>query len=97
MDAQVRTRIDAALAGCIEPQSLLSVLDLGLVSKVSYSERESKVRLELAIGTPRFECPACSAINGVALEGMRRRTREAVEAALPGWTVEIDPSGPRRA
>lgn len=88
MADEVRARIDAALASVIEPQTLVSVLDLGFVREVSYSVAERRVIVRLAVADKRFDCPACSLIDGLAVEGMSRRVREALGAALPDWTVE---------
>ncbi|MBN1242680.1 MAG: DUF59 domain-containing protein [Spirochaetales bacterium] len=88
MADEVRASIDAALASVIEPQTLVSVLDLGFVAGVSYSETGRRVILRLAVEDRRFACPACSLVDSLAVEDMARRVREAVGAALPGWTVE---------
>ncbi|MBP7096502.1 MAG: DUF59 domain-containing protein [Spirochaetia bacterium] len=88
MDDGVRAKIDAALASVMEPQTLVSVLDLGFVRGVSYSESERRVIVRLAVEDKRFDCPACSLVDSITVEGMARRVREAVGAALPGWTVE---------
>lgn len=90
MADEVRARIDAALAALIEPQTLVSVLDLGFVSGVSYSETARRVVVRLAVEDRHFKCPACSLVDSMTVEGMARRIREALGAALPGWTVETD-------
>lgn len=81
--------IDRVLAGVKEPQSLLSVSDLNLVERVHYSESEKKLICYLGIGSPRFQCPACSAINGVVKDGIVRQLDDAFSAALPGWSIEV--------
>lgn len=90
MDPQIKKRIDSALANVKEPQSDVPIVDLGLVEKVTYSEKEKTILLKLAIGTPRFECPACSAINGVVKEGVVRRAKEAFESEFPEMTIIIE-------
>jgi len=85
----IQATIDAVLVKVKEPQSLLSVADLNLVERVHYSESEKKLICYLGIGTPRFQCPACSAINGVVKEGIARQLNEEFTAALPGWEIEI--------
>lgn len=89
MDSQIQKRIDKALARVLEPQSNVPIVDLGLVEKVTYSEKEKTIILTLAIGTPRFECPACSAINGVVKEGVIRRAQEAFTEEFPDMTIIV--------
>lgn len=89
MDPQIQKRIDKALSQVLEPQSNVPIVDLGLVEKVTYSEKEKTIILTLAIGTPRFECPACSAINGVVKEGVIRKAQEAFTAEFPEMTVIV--------
>ena len=88
MADEVRSKIDSALASVIEPQTLVSVLDLGFVRQVSYSGTERRVIVRLVVADKRFDCPACSLVDGLSVEGIARRVREAIGAALPGWTVE---------
>ncbi len=90
MDPEMQKKIDETLARIKEPQSDLPIVDLGLVEKVTYSAKEKTLLVSLAIGTPRWQCPACSAINGVVKEGIVRRAREAFEAAFPELKIIIE-------
>jgi len=90
MDAEMKKRIDAALAQIKEPQSDVPIVDLGLVQKITYSEKEKALLLRLAIGYPPGECPACLAINEVVKNGIVRRAREAFEKAFPELRIEIE-------
>jgi metal-sulfur cluster biosynthetic enzyme len=90
MDPEMQKKIDETLARIKEPQSDLPIVDLGLVEKVTYSAKEKTLLLRLAIGAPRWQCPACSAINGVVKEGIVRRAREAFEAAFPELKIIIE-------
>lgn len=89
MKLDVQKRIDKVLAAVKEPQSLLSLVDLNLVEKVHYSETEKRLICTLAIGSPRFQCPACSAINGVVKQGLIRDLGAAFAEAFPGWGIEV--------
>lgn len=89
MNAELQTRIDKVLDTVKEPQSMLSLAELNLVEKVHYSETEKRLICTLAIGSPRFQCPACSAINGVVKQGLVRELEEAFSAAFPGWGIEV--------
>ncbi|HCX96169.1 conserved hypothetical protein [uncultured spirochete] len=90
MDPEMRKKIDETFAKVREPQSDAPIVDLGLVEKVTYSEKEKTLLVRLAIGTPRWQCPACSAINGVVKEGIVRRAKEAFEAAFPELKILVE-------
>lgn len=89
MNQDIQDRIDAALALVKEPQSLMNPVDLGLIEKLSYSEAEKKLMCLLAVGSPRFQCPACSAINGVIKESLLRDIGKALSEAFPGWDISV--------
>ncbi|HAP55376.1 MAG: hypothetical protein LWX23_10005 [Spirochaetia bacterium] len=89
MDPAIQKKIDAALAGAIEPQSELPIVDLGLVSNVRYSEALSSIEITLARGFPQGMCKACAAIDIVTAEGLERRTREAFEKEFPGFKIIV--------
>jgi metal-sulfur cluster biosynthetic enzyme len=90
MKDEVQGRIDKVLDTVKEPQSLMSLSDLNLVEKVHYSESERHLICTLAIGSPRFQCPACSAINGVVKQGIARDLEEAFSTAFPGWDIKVE-------
>jgi metal-sulfur cluster biosynthetic enzyme len=89
MHEEVQKRIDKVLDTVKEPQSLLSLSELNLIEKVHYSETEKKLICIMAIGSPRFQCPACSAINGVVKQGLVRSLEEAFAKEFPGWGIEV--------
>lgn len=89
MNQDIQRRIDKVLGTVKEPQSLLSLSELNLVEKIHYSESGRQLICTLAIGSPRFQCPACSAINGVVKQGLERDLKAAFLAEFPGWAVEI--------
>jgi metal-sulfur cluster biosynthetic enzyme len=90
MDPEMRRKIDETFVQVKEPQSGEPIVDLGLVDKVTYSAKEKILLIRLAIGTPRWQCPACSAINGVVKEGIVRRTKEAFGLAFPELTIVVE-------
>jgi metal-sulfur cluster biosynthetic enzyme len=89
MKETIQARIDAVFAKVKEPQSLVSLVDLGLIERVHYSEAAKQLTCHLAIGTPRFQCPACSAINGVVKQGLVRELESEFTLAFPGWTIAV--------
>ena len=90
MEGSIQERIDRALATVREAQSLMNPVDLGLIEKLRFSEARRVMACRLAVGTPRFQCPACPAINGAVKAGLERDIKAALEAEFPGWTVEIE-------
>lgn len=90
LDSEIQKRIDSALAKVKEPQSDVPIVDLGLVNKVTYSAREKTLVVSLAIGTPRFQCPACSAINGVVKQGIERRIVEKFSEEFPDHRIILE-------
>ncbi|MCX7024830.1 MAG: hypothetical protein NT080_09445 [Spirochaetes bacterium] len=88
VDSAARAKFDAVLERVKEPQSELSLSELGFVSKFTYSAKERVIVVHLDIATPRFECPACYAINGVVKQGIERMLREELEKEFPGFSVE---------
>jgi metal-sulfur cluster biosynthetic enzyme len=87
MDPDVKKKIDAALGKVKEPQSNLPIVDLGLVGNVRYSDTEKSIVITLAIGAVPYQCPACSAINGVVKEGIARRVREEFSKEFPDFSI----------
>lgn len=90
MDEATKAKIGAILERVEEPQSFMSVAELGLVSRVSLGEEEKLLVVSMNIGMPRFQCPACSAINGEVKRGIERRLREEFERDFPGYRIEFD-------
>ncbi len=90
LDEATRGKIDAVLERVKEPQSMLSVRDLNLVSRLTYSEKERTLVVVMNIGTPRFQCPACSAINGVVKAGVERMLDEEFRKEFPGFTIRFE-------
>lgn len=90
MEPEVKKKIDAALQRVKEPQSDVPIVELGLVGNVRYSETKKTIAVTLVIGTPRFQCPACSAINGVVKAGIERRVLEEFGKEFPGFSVIVE-------
>lgn len=89
MDPETQRKIDAALSRVKEPQSDVPIVDLGLVSKVRYSEKDKSIELTLAIGYPAGHCPACLAVNDVIGIGIQRRADEEFRKEFPGFAISI--------
>ncbi len=86
MDQATKAKIGSILERITEPQSYLSVAELGLVSRVSLVAEERTLVISMNIGTPRFQCPAHSGLDegGHQSERLLAGSRIArVEAVLP--------------
>jgi metal-sulfur cluster biosynthetic enzyme len=87
MDPDIKKKIDTALGNVKEPQSNVPIVDLGLVGNVRFIDSEKKIIVSLAIGAVPYQCPACSAINGVVKEGIARRVREEFAKEFPDFSI----------
>lgn len=90
MDAATRSQFDAVLERVKEPITELSLSELNLVSKITYSAKEKVLAVRLEAFNPRHECPACSAMNGEVIVGIERMLREELQKEFPGFTVEFE-------
>jgi metal-sulfur cluster biosynthetic enzyme len=89
LDLSIRAKFDAVIAKVKEPQSELSLADLGMVTKITYFEKEKTIIVFLSSNEPRSECPACSVISGVVLAGIERDLIAALGAEFPGWNISV--------
>ncbi|MBN2873869.1 MAG: hypothetical protein JXM71_02145 [Spirochaetales bacterium] len=89
LDQSVRVKFDAVINSVKEPQSELSLAELGLVTKISYYAADKTIIVFLATDAPGRECPACSAINGFVVNTIERDLKAALEKEFPGWTIEV--------
>jgi metal-sulfur cluster biosynthetic enzyme len=89
MDLSVRKKFDDVIAKVKEPQSELSLADLGMVSKIRYFEKDKTIIVYLSANEPRSECPACSVISGVVLAGIERDLIAELEVEFPGWAISV--------
>ena len=89
LDPATRAQFDAVLERVKEPVTELTLAELNLVTKITYSAKEKILIVHLAGASPRHECPACSAMNGEILIGIERLLTEELEKEFPGFTVKF--------
>jgi metal-sulfur cluster biosynthetic enzyme len=89
VDVATRHKFDDVLARVKEPQSELSMTELGLVSKLTYSEKDKTILVYLDMGSDPHDCPACWAVDDQVRKGVERRLTEELENEFPGFTVEF--------
>jgi len=92
LDSATRSKLDGVLERVKEPQSELSLAELGLVRKFTLSEagKTIVVYLDMGEGRNRYECPACSLATGLVREGVERALREELAREFPGFEVHFD-------
>ena len=89
LDTSIKAKFDAVLASVKEPQSELSLAELGIVKKFSYHAPEETIVAHLNFKTPSYECPACFAANEFVINGIERNLRTALEMQFPGWKIRF--------
>jgi metal-sulfur cluster biosynthetic enzyme len=90
LDRSISDKFDAILANVKEPQSELSVADLGLVSKLTYFAKDKTIVAHMNFAPAAgAECPACSLINDMMKSSIERDLKAAILEEFPGWTVEL--------
>ncbi len=87
IDQATAAKFDAVLAKVKEPQSSLSVGELGLVKKFSYHPKDTTILVHLDFGPQIMTCPACTAVDGFILTTIHRDLKAALETEFPGWTI----------
>ncbi len=90
LDRSITVKFDAILANVKEPQSELSLADLGLVSKLTYYAADKTIVAHMNFANPGgAECPACSLINDMMKSSIERDLKAAILVEFPGWKVEL--------
>ena len=87
MDQIMKKKIDAVLDGVKEPESGLTVAQLGLVEKLSYSEKLQK----LVVFTHPVKSPkgCCLIIAKLLQDDTGKRLMTEFEKAFPNLSVEF--------
>mgnify|MGYP006281042905 CR=1 FL=1 len=86
---EVQERIDGVLGTVKDPESGLSIADLGLVRRVRVSEEGKVVYLDVPFDNHTPGCLACAGIAMTIILGIRRDLSDAFEGAFPGYAVEF--------
>lgn len=89
LSVDTKNKFDRVLSGVVEPQSELSIGELGLVKKFSYHESEKTVVVHLDVKNQDYQCPACYAVDSFVIDRLERDIRAALEREFPGWTIDF--------
>jgi len=86
----IRGKFDAILDRVKEPQSELSLAELGLVKKLTYFKAEKTIVAHMNYGKPdAAECPACRVATDMMKDSIDRDLKAAILEDFPGWTIEF--------
>jgi metal-sulfur cluster biosynthetic enzyme len=87
MDAQMISRIDAVLDSVTEPESGLTIAQIGLVRKVRFVPESQKLYvIRNPIRSPKG---CCIVTAGLLWEATAQRLKTAFAEAFPQLTIEI--------
>jgi metal-sulfur cluster biosynthetic enzyme len=88
MDQEMTKKIDAVLERVKEPESGLSMAELGLVSRLRYSDKLKKLAVFTSPLKPsRKHC--CTVIQGLLIKGTLERLTEEFKKEFPDLTIEL--------
>ncbi|HON12562.1 MAG TPA: hypothetical protein PLB48_00505 [Treponema sp.] len=85
---EMADKFEAILKRVKEPETELSVSELNLVKRISYSETEKKFLIFMDIATPKFPCLTCGVVTEQIRSTIERRLREEFMKEFPGYEVE---------
>ncbi len=86
---EMADKFEAILKRVKEPETELSVSELNLVQRISYSETEKKFLIYMDIASPRnFPCFTCGVVTEQIRSSIERRLREEFMKEFPGYEVE---------
>jgi metal-sulfur cluster biosynthetic enzyme len=86
----VRDKFDAALDEVKEPQSELSLAELGLVKKLSYHKAEAAIVVHMNFAThDPATCPACFITTDMMKDSIERDLKASLLEKFPGFRIEF--------
>jgi metal-sulfur cluster biosynthetic enzyme len=86
MDEQMKKTLQAVLDRVKDPETGLSVAQLGLVQKIRYVKENKKLLVLLTFIRPGPVC--CSLLSGMILSAVKKELQTELERAFPELTVE---------
>ncbi len=88
MKPKMKQKIDAVLDRVKEPETGLSIAQLGLVERLRYSEQKKKLFVLLSdVKQSQHKC--CTIIQGIILSGILNRLTKEFNKEFPDLTIEI--------
>jgi metal-sulfur cluster biosynthetic enzyme len=88
MDAVMKEKIDNILDTIKEPETGLTMAQLGFVERIRYSEKQKKLTVFSSnIKANRKLC--CTVMQGLLISGTKNALTEAFQKAFPDLAVEV--------
>jgi metal-sulfur cluster biosynthetic enzyme len=88
MDAVMKEKIDTILDTVKEPETGLTMAQLGFVERIRYSERQKKLTVFSGnLKANRKLC--CTVMQGLLISGTKKSLTEAFQKAFPDLAVEV--------
>jgi metal-sulfur cluster biosynthetic enzyme len=88
MDAAMKEKIDTILDTVKEPETGLTMAQLGFVERIRYSERQKKLTVFSGnLKANRKLC--CTVMQGLLISGTKKSLTEAFQKAFPDLAVEV--------
>lgn len=85
---EMADKFEAILRRVKEPETELSVSELNLVKRISYSETEKKFLIVMDIANPKFPCLTCGVVTEQIRRTIERCLREEFMKEFPGYVIE---------
>ena len=89
MNNEIKKRIDAVLDRVKDPESGLSVSELGLVTKLRYSEKHSHLYVFTDFFRHHPGCLTCSAIASLVSSSIQKQLESEFQKEFPDLTIEF--------
>ena len=88
MDAAMKEKIDTILDTVKEPETGLTMAQLGFVERIRYSESQKKLTVFSGnLKANRKLC--CTVMQGLLISGTKKSLTEAFQKAFPDLAVEV--------
>ena len=92
MDPAMTKKIEAVLERVKEPETLRSVADLSLVTRVQYSKNYGKLVVYTTICSPRTSCMVCGLVTSTIEQTIQRELKTEFGKEFPDLTIDVRPS-----
>lgn len=90
MSPEMTQAIDQILETVREPESDLSVRDLGLVKRVTYSRNYSRMIVKTSFTSPRRSCMLCGIITASVQRTIMRELEKQFTRRFPDLMITIE-------
>ncbi len=87
MDSIIQKKIDEVLDGIQDPQTGLTIAQLGLVEKIRYVEKRRKLIVFLNRLGKSKAC--CTALNMALMADLENAIKEGLKAEFPQFSIEF--------